>query len=229
MEIVRTVDSQRPLLAPGSWLLVGAGAGPVVVGTRSQEPGARSRRSPNEFLEFPGKPLVILMTLRGGPVWFDECDLPKVRRYRWARAGGSVQGKRVLPVELEYGGTVMELGTRSHRVYLARLIESPSAGEVVIHRNGDRRDFRRDNLLAAPSGEWKQWKMARRPAKPGSFKGVFVQSDGPARTRPYRACIGFDYLGSYRTKEEAARAYDQAARARYGVSAWLNFPEGAER
>jgi hypothetical protein len=186
---------------------------------------AARRRPSNEFLEFPGEPLVILMTLRGGPVWFDLVDLARVRRYRWTRAGGSVQGKRVLPVELEYGGAVMELGTRIQRVYLARLIARPEAGEVVIHKNGDLRDFRHDNLLAAPEREWKQWKMARRPAKPGQFKGVFVQSDGVARTRPYRACIGDEYLGSYPTPSEAARAYDQAARARYGAAAWLNFPE----
>jgi|TARA_R110002020_G_C15975619_1_gene747963 hypothetical protein len=48
-------------------------------------------------------------------------------------------------------------------------------------------------------------------------------------SKPWEAYIMFNqkniYLGSYKTKEEAARAYDKKAIELFGEFAQLNFPE----
>jgi len=61
------------------------------------------------------------------------------------------------------------------------------------------------------------------------FKGVNWSGE---RTRRWQARIMRDgkriFLGNYDTPEEAARAYDTAARELFGEHAWLNFPDEAE-
>jgi hypothetical protein len=186
----------------------------------------RARRCPNDFREFPGSPMVILMTMVGGPVWFDEVDLPRVRKYHWTRTGGVyVEGRRVLRVELDWAEETLEFGSRTERVYLSRLIAKPAEDEVVVHRNRDRRDFRRDNLLCVGRREFHSWQAAVSPRRRPGYKGVRRFCPGRFDPPAYAARIAGKELGRFKTPEEAARAYDQAARERYGASAWLNFPE----
>lgn len=47
------------------------------------------------------------------------------------------------------------------------------------------------------------------------------------RSKPWFARVGSQFLGYFATAEEAARAYDAAARERWGEYAFLNFPEEA--
>lgn len=59
--------------------------------------------------------------------------------------------------------------------------------------------------------------------------GVYLNKR--SRTRPWYAQISIDnkveYLASYATEEEAARAYDEAAKLYHGPKARLNFPESS--
>jgi len=64
----------------------------------------------------------------------------------------------------------------------------------------------------------------RRVRSKSGFKGV--SSDSTKRERPWRAHITIEgrmkYLGGYATPEEAARAYDAAAREHFGEHAATN-------
>lgn len=94
------------------------------------------------------------------------------------------------------------------------------------HINGNRFDNRRSNLrVCLPIENWKNVsKFSHRLGKPLSskYKGVDFRKD----CKLYRAGIASDgvryHIGYYKTPEEAAKAYNQAAIRLHGEFARLN-------
>lgn len=99
----------------------------------------------------------------------------------------------------------------------------------IDHRNGDGLDNRRCNLREATHALNMRNKRMYRNNTSG-FKGVMRNS---GKGLPWAARIRLDNrrrrLGNYDTPEEAARAYDAAARELFGEFASLNFPLPGER
>jgi len=99
---------------------------------------------------------------------------------------------------------------------------------LVDHINGNGLDNRRLNLRPATITENVRNQRLRRNSTSG-FKGVRWHQTA----RKWHARIKVDearqHLGLFATAEEAARAYDAAARAGFGEFAALNFPLAGER
>lgn len=135
----------------------------------------------------------------------DDEDFALVSRYSWHFNSYGYAGAR-------------ERGTQ-RSLLMHRVIMNAPPGVDVDHINHDGLDNRRLNLRLCTRS---QNNANMRPPRPGQFKGVWKR-----RGERYQARIqvtGKDtVLGTFGSAEEAARAYDAAAREGFGEFAYLNF------
>ena len=99
-------------------------------------------------------------------------------------------------------------------------------GASADHRNGDTLDNRLQNLR--PATQRQQCLNVKSRARKVPFKGIYKKS-----RNTWGASIRIDgkrvHLGSFASSEDAARAYDEAARREHGEFACVNFPRPGER
>jgi hypothetical protein len=95
---------------------------------------------------------------------------------------------------------------------------------IVDHVSRDGLDNRRANLRSSTQS---QNTANRGPQKNNTsgYKGVSFEPRYRKWTANIKVKQKAKYLGSYRTAEEAARAYDRAARETFGEFAYFNFPD----
>lgn len=136
----------------------------------------------------------------------DDADYEAVSAHRWYNHGGG------------YVTTII----RGKVVLMHRFLMDAKPGEVIDHRNGDRRDNRRENLRRCNMSQ--NCANSKAPSTNSSgFKGVYWHK----KDRRYMARIKVDYkyiyLGQYKDPVVAARVYDAAARKYFGEFAKTNF------
>lgn len=146
----------------------------------------------------------------------DKEDADLVRRYRWFANPSGRNG------DLYVRGRIYDDGGKY--VSLHRLLMQPSQREEVDHINGNTLDNRRSNLRVCTPSQNRQ-NQRRRDDTISGFKGVALCRV----TGRWKAQIKVDgrsfHLGMFKQARDAARAYDEAARERFGEFARLNFPD----
>jgi len=116
----------------------------------------------------------------------------------------------------------------SKRKSIHRAVMGYPKNMFVDHINGNPLDNRKENLRVCTPSENIQNCKPRRNSRSG-YKGVWLSKDG-LKIKAYIAVPGTSgketiRLGSFKTLEEAARAYDAKARELFGEFARLNFPD----
>jgi len=151
-----------------------------------------------------------------------------------------VQGKKwnftMSPGRQYDKGAVVLVGARDlERALLKRRILGLGPDERSIritHANGNPLDCRRENLVARSAEKTTRacFKILSRSGRPTTsrFKGVCWNE----RAEAWQASIRIDdrpkKIGFFDDEEDAAYAYDEAARAEWGTDARVNFPRPGE-
>ena len=109
-----------------------------------------------------------------------------------------------------------------------RIILNAPKGTMVDHINGNGLDNRKENLRLCTTRENNANQKKNRNNSSG-YKGV-AKASNCSKWRAYIRVDGVQrHLGNHNTPEEAARAYDAAAKKHFGEYAHLNFPDKNNR
>ena len=106
-------------------------------------------------------------------------------------------------------------------VTMHRVVTGAMTGQLVDHINMDRVDNRQKNLRLCTKSQ-NGANRRRNSNKNTKYKGVYKQ----ANCVTYKSVIRVNgkniHLGGYKTQEEAAKAYNKAAKELFGDFALLN-------
>jgi hypothetical protein len=172
----------------------------------------RTQYDPNELFIEENICKIQIYNMKHHPTFqaiIDVEDVPKIVGHKWS-------------INKNY-----EISNEEFK-YLSRVVLNITDPLVKVdHINRNRLDNRKENLRPCTNAE-----NCRNRGKPknntSGYKGVFWH----CKNEKWIASIGYNnrsyYLGSYNTKEDAAKAYNQAAKLYHGEFAVLNVIEEDE-
>jgi hypothetical protein len=147
-----------------------------------------------------------------------------------------VQGYEWRPL-VARSGQVYAVSKRAReggRVLMHRLISGASKDQVTDHRDWDGLNNQRSNLRTCFQRQNLQSMTRSQRQRRGLCKGVTLDKRRGTWSATIKVGVpgtkGFGkavFLGSFATEEQAARAYDEAARRYFGAFAAVNFSEPA--
>lgn len=149
---------------------------------------------------------------QGKTMLVDEADIPFVNRYKWSASQDHGSHRWYAMAYFPAPGG------KGRVVSFHRLVLSFPKGEQVDHIDGNGLNNTRANLRSC-SRRQNRYNSRTNVDNKSGFKGVFWDKNA----RKYRATISKRHLGLFDNAEDAARAYDRAARELFGEFAYLNF------
>lgn len=109
--------------------------------------------------------------------------------------------------------------------FMHRLIAKDPKGKMVDHKDGDSLNNQRSNLRPCDA----KGNMRNRPKPKSNTSGYKGVSRSRRTVKPWKAEIHLGektiHIGTFETREFAAKAYDNAAIKLHGEFARLNFPQ----
>lgn len=145
---------------------------------------------------------------RGGYTLVDDENYEFLSQWKWyTGTKGYIQGK------------IDKIPVLMHRV-----VTGCKKGELVDHRDGDKRNNQKSNLRICSNRENLRNRGKTRANKSG-YKGVHWDKKGKKWNAHIMVNYKSIYLGVYSDKKEAARAYNEAALKYHGEFAKLNSVE----
>lgn len=154
----------------------------------------------------------ILLT-QGKFALVDDEDYESLLQFNWCAAK---TGRRVYAVTRVRGVGGKWTTLSMHRFLL------PDSKEVD-HRNGDGLDNRRKNIRAATGQENQRGFKRKKIGASSQFRGVHWHKGGNKWQALIKISEKRSHLGLFVDEEDAARAYDAAAKKFFGEFANLNF------
>lgn len=140
----------------------------------------------------------------------DREDFERVTKFYWRRSNG-------------YAVAVGKDRVPKHHRALASFILDVKPGQRVDHINGDTLDNRKCNLrIATPGQNAKNMLRPTSPGKSSQFKGVTWDRSSRRWAAKIKSDGEVHDLGRFALEEDAARAYDEAAKRLHGEFAKTN-------
>jgi len=168
---------------------------------------------------------MLIPLTQGKVAVIDDADWPLVAGYRWWAVNWAKPGK---PAQWYAAGR--PTGQPYSKTYVAmhRLLTNAPKGMKVDHRDRNGLNNRRSNCRDATTSQ--NSGNTKRQGGVSGFKGVTVRYESGRFRFKAQIAVGNQkkHLGTYDTAEEAARAYDDEARRRWGEFARVNFPKDGE-
>lgn len=150
---------------------------------------------------------------------FDDSDLKMVKGIKWTAT-------RKPPAKTIYV-TAYILGKKWT---IHRWLLQPEPHQKVDHQDGNGLNNKRDNIRIATQSQ-NMGNAGPNSKNTSGYKGVYFWTDKRNGYSTWRAQLHHEGkridMGSFKTKEDAARAYDAKAIELRGEFAWTNFPREA--
>jgi hypothetical protein len=155
------------------------------------------------------------VSISGKRVKIDREDLARVSERSWRVTKGTTGRERVV--------TSIRTPEGSRTVTLGAFLMKPRKGKQVYPRRfTDGLDYRKENLVVCTLKERQRLLPKKRTKTSSIYRGVSFQKP----TDNWRAAIEVEgetlNLGSFESEDEAAHAYNRAARKHFGALAYQN-------